>query len=504
MAFTGRSRDTIRAAILSNWSALYASRQETLLVSPGSDAYLWASALAVQLEGLEAQAEQVMRDILPDQASTDALDRHAFVDGLERIAGFTARHTITVSSSVAGTYPITAGTRMAFSDGTLYVVESASVTTSGGAPVGTITVRASQAGASGTRTTGDVLTFVSAPAGLDPTGTVASTVRDGTDAETDEALAARIISRRRDRPGSGNRADWRDWVKGYTGTEITEAYVYPLLAPPSLFPGAGTAGTPGTLTVVAVGPAQGDSYTNTRIVPTDDASARGTPGSELTRIEDYIEGNRLPDGTDVSATPNDALRPVVLPVGNYAVQQINTTSQNVLITVTVTDTNSAQWSGTMTVSSSTSTSLVVTGDHTDKVGFRVLVELAAGAAYRGSFKMFTLGAAVFDGFDTTFTVATDSALAYATGTVYPAVANFPAIRTAVFAYFDSLGPGDTSPASRWPTEDDGGRSTLYRTALAAAAIGVSGTLSATTTTPASDVTPAAKHVVTLGTFRVTS
>jgi uncharacterized phage protein gp47/JayE len=503
VAFTGRSRDTIRAAILSNWSALYASRQETLLVSPGSDAYLWASALAVQLEGLEAQAEQVMRDILPDQASTDALDRHAFVDGLERIAGFTARHTVTVSSAVAGTYSITAGTRMAYSDGTLYTVESASVTTVGASPVGTITVRASQAGASGTRTTGDVLTFTTAPAGLDPTGAVASTVRDGTDAETDEALAARIISRRRDRPGSGNRADWRDWVKGYTGTEITEAYVYPLLAPPSLFPGAGTAGTPGTLTVVAVGPAQGDSYTNTRIVPTDDSSARSTPGSELTRIEDYIEGDRLPDGTDVSATPNDALRPVVLPVGNYAVQQINTTSQDVVLNVSVTDTNAAQWSGSMTVVTSTGSSLTVSGDQTAKDGLRALVELAAGAARRGAFKVFTLGVGFFDGVNTAFPIA-DADIAYATGTVYPAVANFDSIRTAVFAYFDALGPGDTSPASRWPDENSGGRSTLYRTALAASAIGVSGVLSATTTTPASDVTPAAKHVVTLGTFRVTS
>ena len=76
-------------------------------------------------------------------------------------------------------------------------------------------------------------------------------------------------------------------------------------------------------------------------------------------------------------------------------------------------------------------------------------------------------------------------------------------RTAVLAYFDALGPGDTSPASRWPTEDQQGRATVYRTALAAAAIGVGGVLSATTTTPASDVPPAAKRVITLGTFTVT-
>ena len=47
-------------------------------VAPGSDAFILASAIAVQLEGLEAQMEQVGRDILPDQASADALARHGY------------------------------------------------------------------------------------------------------------------------------------------------------------------------------------------------------------------------------------------------------------------------------------------------------------------------------------------------------------------------------------------------------------------------------------------
>lgn len=503
MAFTGRSRATIRSALLSDWAAQYAARGETLLVAPGSDAYLLASALATQLEALEAQAEQVTRDMLPDQASTEALDRHAYVDGLTRLAGFTARHTVTVTSGVAGPFAIPAGTRMAFSDGTLYVVESASVTTTGGSPSGTIAVRAVSPGASGTRTTGDTLTFTTAPSGLNSTGTVASTVRAGTDAESDAELASRIIGRRRERPGSGNRADWRDWVLSYTGTEIADAYVYPLLAPPAVFPGAGTADTPGCVTVVAVGPAQGDTTTNTRIVPTDD-STPGTPpgGARLTRIEDYIEGDRLPDGTDISATPNDALRPVVVTPDNYCVQQISVSSQAVLLTVTVSATNAPQWSGTLTLVSATASTLVVSGNHIGKVGYRILVAIGTNN-YRGSFKSFTLGAASFDGVNTTFSMD-DPAIATATGTIYPAALNFAEIREAVLAYFDALGPGDTSPASRWPSEDDGARSTLYRTALAAAAIGVDGVLSATTTTPAADTTPAAKTVVTLDTFRVTT
>lgn len=488
--------------ILSDWAALYAARGETLLTAPGSDAYLFASALAVQIEALEAQAEQVTKDMLPDQAATDALDRHAFVDGLTRLAGFTARHTVTVSAGSNATFTIPAGTRMAYSDGTVYVVESASVTTSGGGHTGTINVRALESGAGGTRATGDTLTFSSAPSGLNPTGTVASTLRSGTDAETDDALATRIIARRRERPGSGNRADWREWVKSYTGTEITDAYVYPLLAPPAVFPGAGTANTPGCVTVVAIGPAQGDSVTNTRIVPSDDGSTRAG-GAQLTRVEDYIEGDRLPDGTDVSSNPNDPLRPVVVTPGNYCVQQISTSAQSIVMDLEVSASNAGQWTGTMTVVSATVTELVVSGDHLDKVGFRALVKIGTGN-YRGGWKMFTLGSGSFDTTNTTFTVD-DVAIGDAVGssTVYPAPGNFNAIREAVLGYFDGLGPGDTSPASRWPSEDDGGVATMYLTALAAAAIGVPGVLSATVTSPAADVTPAAKTVVTLNEFRVT-
>lgn len=502
MPFVGRSRETIRSELLASWAANYAALGLTLQTSLGSDAYLMASAFAVQMEGIEAQAEQTALDILPDTAGAEALDRHAYVDGIARRAGFTARHTVTVTGAAATTYTIPAGTRMSASDGTPYVVESASVVTSGGPATGTITVRAVEAGATGTADVGDVLTFATAPTGLNSTGTVASTLRDGTDAESDESLADRIISRRRERPGSGNRADWASWVEAYTGTEIAQTFVYPLLAPPASYPGAGTPSTPGCVTVVAVGPAQGDSVTNTRIVPTDDVSARGTPGSELTLIEEYIEGDRLPDGTDVSSTPNDPLRPVTVTPGNYGIEQITTTSRDVVMDVIVSFANILQWSGTLTVSSATSSTLVIAGDQLDKVGFRIIVNIGTGN-YRGGFKLFTLGAGSFDGFFTTFTMS-DATIATATGTIYPGHGNFNAMRTAALAYFDALGPGDTTPASRWPTEDDTSRARLYITALAAAVNGAEGVLSATTTTPASDVSPAAKTVVTLGTFRTTT
>ncbi len=502
MAFTGRSRETIRASILSNWSAEYAARGYALYTARNSPAWLDAGAFAVELEGVEAQAEQTQRDILPDQASEEALGRHGYVNDVDRRTGVRARLTVTVTSSVAGTYNITPGTLMVFNDGTVYAVDSQEVITSGGSPSGSIEVTASEEGTSGTRDAGASLTFVAAPAGLDSTGTVASVIREGEDEETVAQWAARIILQLRDRPAAGNRADWRDWMLAYTATEIEDAYVYPLLAAPASLPGAGTPNTPGSLTVLPIGPAQGDSVTNTRIVPSDNASSRAG-GADLPFIRGYIEGYYDTEGALL--TGGSPKRPASLPAGNYSIEQITESSaEDIVVDIEVTSANLPSWSGTMTVVSATSSTLVVSGDQTANANKNALVNIGTGN-YRGGYKLFALGAGVFGGVNTTFTVSGDTSIAnaVATGAVYPAPGNWAAIRTAVLAYFDALGPGDTSPPSRWPSEDEQGRSTLYRTALAAAVLGASGVLSATTTTPAGDVTPAAKTVVKLGKFSVT-
>lgn len=504
MAYTGRSRDEIRDFLLAAWSAEYASAgaPTPLLIAPGSDAYLQAAAFAVLLEGLEAQAESVARDILPDQASEEALARHGYVDGVPRGDGVRARLTVTVTGpSVAAALPIPAGTRMAFSDGTLYVVNSTTVALSGGTPTGTVSVTAVDTGAAGTRAVGATLTFISAPTGLNSTGLVAVVATPGTDLESVDDWAQRILARRRERPASGNRAEWQMWAEDYQGTDVARAYVYPLLEPPASYPGAGTPDTLGCVTVVAVGPAQGDDLVNTRIVPSDDGSTR-TAGGSLPLIRGYIEGTHDVDGalTDIGTQ----LRPVTMTAENASVEAISTASQNVVLSVTNNEANAFPWVGALTITLSTDTTLVVVGDHTAKEGMRALV-LPATPTARGGYRAVTLGHGVFAAGGTTFDQS-DSPVGTPGGSVYPCPPNWETIRLAVFAYFDALGPGDTTPPSRWPAEDTEARATLYRTALAAQVIGLTGAtgvLSCTVSTPSGDVTPAAKTVVTLGTLRVT-
>jgi len=508
--YVGRPRDTIRDEILALWSVQYAAIGLRLLVAPRSDAYLLASVLAVQLEGLESQLEQVGRDILPDQASPEAVQRHGYVDGVARRPGTVARHSVTVTNAADGTKAIPVGSTMAYSDGTRYSVADASVVISGGS--GVITAVALEPGSAGTRAVGNVLTFTAAITGLDPTGTVASgpTFVEGTNEESIADWAQHIIELRQERPGSGNRSEWREWVTDYQGTVIDTAFVYPLLEPPPTFPGAGTPSTPGCVTVIAVGPAQGTRVENTRLVPYDDASAR-TSGAELPFIRGYIEGTRT-----ITGVPTDTgtqLRPVTMLAENASVEAFLTTQQNIVIECEMNEANAFAWTGSHAITSASSTTIVVAGDQTALNGLiaQVLVDAPTTLNTRGGYRVYTLPVGVFAAGETTWTFSTpfpDTP----TGSIYPATPADAAIRTAVFAYFDGLGPGDTTPPSRWPPESSGARATLYLSALAATALtsvpSVSaqgalvltptGVLSATVTTPVADITPGAKTVVILG------
>lgn len=511
MAFEGRDRNTIRDQLLAYLLAEYAAATppRALLTSRGSDAWLDASALAAILEGLEAQAEQNARDILPDQASDEALSRHAYVLGVDRRSGAAAALTAQVTgAATVTTYAIPAGTQLTWTDGTLYDVLDTSVTTDAFFHA-SISIRATTKGSSTTRAVADVLTFQTAPTGLNATAPVTVVGTVGEEEEDTASWAQRIIDRLRERPASGNRADWRAWVESYTGTSIAEVYVYSLLEPPASTPGNGTPNIPGCVTVVAVGPAQGDSTVETRIVPANDASVR-VAGGPLLRLVDFIEGDRDANGN--LTAQGTQLRPASMVYGDYTIESINKQAQNIQATLTVTPANAFSFpfaSAPGVDGSSTATQVIVSGNYSSSgalnlSGLSVLVYIGT-VNYRGGYYRTTLGTGTYDGGSglTTFPV---TALPHAPVTpsfVYPATPCWDAVRAAALDYFDSLGPSDSSPPSRWPPEDAAGRSTLYLSALAGRFTQSDGVLAANVTTPAVDTTPSTwKTVLTLGTFLV--
>ena len=509
MSFTPRTTAEIRDALLSFWAAEYESRGVTLLVAAGSDAYLMASMIAVVQSLCDQQARQIARDILPDQASDEAISRFGYVYGIaQRPATAATLEAQVTGAATVTTYPIPAGTQMTWTDGLLYDVIDTSVTTDGSFHA-TISLRCATTGVETTRAIGDVLTFSSAPSGLNPTAPVTSVTTSGESAESFQAWALRIIERLQERPASGNRADWQAWVLAYTGTPIVDAYVYPLLEPPASTPGNGTPDVLGCVTVVAVGPAQGDDTTNTRIVPANDLASR-IAGAPLLRIIGYVEGDRLANGN--LTTQGTQLRPVTMAFGDYTIEAINTQAQNIEVTLTVTAANAFSFpyaSSPGVDGSSDTTNVIVSGNYSatgalDLSGLSALVYLGT-ANYRGGYYRTTLGTGTYNGGSglTTFPVA---ALPHAPVTpsfLCPSTPCWDAVRSATFDYFDNLGPSDSSPPSRWPTEDAVGRSTLYRSALAGRYTQMDGVLSATINTPATDTTPTTwKTVLTLGSLLV--
>ena len=507
MTFTPRTATSIRDDLLSAWSAEYSARGETLLTAAGSSAYLEASMIAVVQSLCDQQARQIARDILPNQASDEAISRFGYVYGIaQRVATAAALSVQATGAAPVTTYPIPAGTQMSWTDGLLYDVLNTSITTDV-ASHATLSLRCTTGGTNTTRAVGDVLTFVSAPSGLNPTANVTSVGTPGEDAESFQAWAARIIDRLRERPASGNRADWQAWVLSYTGTPISEAYVYPLLQPPAATPGNGTEGVLGCVTVVAVGPAQGDSTTPTRIVPADDLSTR-IAGAPLLRIIDYVEGDRTDNGS--LTTQGTQLRPVTMAYGDYTIEAINTQTQNVVAALTVTTANAFPFASTPALDASSSvSSIVVSGNYAaggieDLSGLSALVLLST-SDYRGGYYRVTLGTGSYNGGTglTTFSVALPFNPVVPSN-MRPAPPCWDAVRSATFAYFDGLGPSDTSTPSRWPSEDAEGRSTLYTSALAGRYTQVDGVLAASITTPAANTTPTTwKTVLSLGTFLVT-
>lgn len=507
--FAARNRQQIRDSLLSDWASRYLALNPpvTLLTIPGSDAYMFADALALEIEGLESQAATLTKEILPDQADTDYLNRHGSVDGVTRNPAVAWSGKIQINGTPAAT--VTFGTSVLVSTtGLLYgAFTDASLNTPiasivlDGAGHATIRATCSALGLATTLPDATTLTWSSAPANALSTAAVigSGTVIQGADTELDSAYAARIILRRQSRPASGNRADWYNWAVAVTG--VADACVYPLYSYV-----LSQANTPGCVTVVVLGPVaadstgkqNGDAATNTRFT------------ANAASVGNYIEGTGTIGGT--VTTTGAQLRPVTMLLADYTLLAPTKTSQVIELQLVQAAANAFPWTynAAYLITSSTGTTAVFAGDLTGvlfpgSVAQPVLIKIPSGTV-RGNYLALTPTSVVFAAGSTTLTFAAGALLGATPvvgSVIAPAPSNWQQIRLAVFSYIDSLGPGDTSPASRWPSQEQRLRSVLYKSALAGAvigeglnsfnvpAVGATGVLSATVVQPATDLTPAA-------------
>nr|DAS41252.1 MAG TPA: Baseplate J like protein [Caudoviricetes sp.] len=212
--FTLPDFDTIRAAILRDTQ----SRIPDADISADSDHYVHASRLASCAAGQYAHQTWITRQIFPDTADTDYLERHAALRGITRRAATRAGGTATLAG--------TAGARLAA--GAQIKLGNRFYTTRADAVIdGSLSARvpivASEAGEQGNcdTTAGQLM---AASAGISSDVMLSAT--GGTDAENDASLLSRLLERIRRPPAGGNRHDYKNWALSVDG--VSSAYVYPL------------------------------------------------------------------------------------------------------------------------------------------------------------------------------------------------------------------------------------------------------------------------------------
>lgn len=195
---------------------------------PGTDARLRRSNLNVlarthsgAVHGLYGYLDWIARQVLPDTADAEILERWASIWGVTRKAASFAVGPVTLTGTTGAVVP--AGTVLQAADGQEFAT-NAEVTLAAG--TATAQVTALVAGQAGNLVAGTTLTLVSPVAGVNAQATVASGgLTGGADTETDDTLRARLLSRIQAPPHGGAKSDYIAWALEVAG--VTRAWVYP-------------------------------------------------------------------------------------------------------------------------------------------------------------------------------------------------------------------------------------------------------------------------------------
>lgn len=316
------------------------------------------------------------------------------------------------------------------------------------------TVLADEAGAAGNLRAGDTLTLSSPPSGIVAACTVLE-MSGGGDLESTEELRQRIIAWMQERPGSGNRADFRDWARQTPGVRLADAFVYPAYR------------GPGTVDVIPFG--------------VSGARLTGTVVNDLVQAEleaqasfsDDVLVRALTEPTDITITA----------------------------TLSVARGYEADFTGTMTTAASGSTTSVVevTSISDVEVGDRVLI--ATPTIHPRVWQRTVTG--ILTG---PYRLQLDEPLPElptASSTVRPGGPAAQGAIDALATLFDDLGPGDTDPSTRYPSPSEAYPSQLSRAAIIDALMDVDGVVNVQLSAPASDQSPASLVRLRIGSIALT-
>ena len=189
----------------------------------GCDAAARLYALAAQVQSLEAQTDWVLAQSFPQTAQGEFLDYHAAMRALTRNAPVCAEGTLRFAAqgSAAADYAIPAGTVCMTAAGARFETAEDAVLCEGESAVD-VPARACEAGAAGNVVAGAVSAGAALPPGIVYCSNPAA-FTGGCDAESDEALRARILESYRRLPNGANAAFYEREAMSVAGVAAAKA-----------------------------------------------------------------------------------------------------------------------------------------------------------------------------------------------------------------------------------------------------------------------------------------
>ena len=213
MAFTRPTLATLRTQMRDRITSEMASAGFKVDATiPRTLLRILADTFAGALHVLYGAVSSIARQILPDIADTDYLERHAAIYAITRQPAEPWAGDIIFTG--VNTTAIPEGTTVTSATGAVYTTTAAGVIAMG---VATIAAEAEVAGAAGNLADGAALTLGEAISGIDSDVEVDSTTTTGTDIETDNELRERVLQRIQDTPQGGSADDYERWAREVSG-----------------------------------------------------------------------------------------------------------------------------------------------------------------------------------------------------------------------------------------------------------------------------------------------
>lgn len=181
----------------------------------------FSSAVGGTSHTLHGHLNFISRQVFPDQADAEFLDRWGSIYGIERQPATFAEVEIAITFTAAATLP--AGTVFQRVDGSEYTLNADVDALAAGTETGVIT--SETAGSTFNLVSGDIVSLQSAVANISGDAVAGTTTVEGEDTELDPSYRQRIVDRIQQPPAGGTPNDYITFARSVSG--VTRAWVFP-------------------------------------------------------------------------------------------------------------------------------------------------------------------------------------------------------------------------------------------------------------------------------------